>query len=163
MKLVEGTNAPRLLECVNPVLGKWRVRWGVSRVDGKEVFFFMEEEFNHKPSLEEIETLVTGCYNEQVTAKILSGFEYEGSVVWLSQENQFNYKAAYDLAVQTAGASLPVTFRFGASGKPVYRKFETLEELERFYTAVLRHIQTTLEEGWKLKEGFDAGAYASQE
>ena len=38
--------------------------------------------------------------------------------VWLSSENQFNYKAAYDLAVQTGGATLPVTFKFGTDEVP---------------------------------------------
>ena len=28
--------------------------------------------------------------------------------IWLSSENQFNYKVAYDLALQTNGANLPI-------------------------------------------------------
>jgi hypothetical protein len=38
--------------------------------------------------------------------------------VWLSTENQFNYKAAFDLATQTGGKSLPVTFKFGSTNNP---------------------------------------------
>ena len=49
-------------------------------------------------------------YNSQTDAAILSGFAYNGAHVWLSVENQYNYKAAYDLAVQTGGETLPVTF-----------------------------------------------------
>ena len=33
--------------------------------------------------------------------------------IWLSSENQFNYKVAYDLALQTNGANLPIIFKFG--------------------------------------------------
>ena len=70
----------------------------------------MEEEFGHKPTDEEIRTLVMSWYNSQTDAAILSGFAYNGAPVWLSTENQYNYKAAYDLAVQTGGETLPVTF-----------------------------------------------------
>ena len=50
--------------------------------------------------------------------------------VWLSTENQYNYKAAYDLAVQTGGETLPVTFKFGSDEQPEYHTFEKLDESE---------------------------------
>ena len=133
MKRVEGTAGVKLLECVNPVKNTWRVRWVVrEREDGSADY--MEENFLGKPSGEIIRTVILGWYNEQIDREILSGFVYEGMPVWLSSENQFNYKAAYDLAVQTGGATLPVTFKFGTDEQPVYRTFETLEELTDFYT-----------------------------
>ena len=70
--------------------------------------------------------------NEETDWKIKSGFTWKDYKVWLSSENQFNYKAAYDLAVQTNGVSLPVTFKFGDNDNPVYYKFTTLEELTDF-------------------------------
>jgi hypothetical protein len=80
-------------------------------------------------------------------------------VVWLSQENQFNYKAQYDLAVQTKGNSLPVTFKFGANEQPVYREFTATNDLEDFYTKAMKHIQDVLAEGWKQKDDFDVNLY----
>ena len=85
---------------------------------------------------------------------------YENVPVWLSSENQFNYKAAYDLAVQTAGATLPVVFKFGTDTEPVYREFATLEDLTDFYTKAMQHIQNTLADGWKKKDVFDLSLYA---
>ena len=41
--------------------------------------------------------------NDERDEKIVSGFVWRDMQVWLSSENQFNYKAAYDLAVQTKG------------------------------------------------------------
>lgn len=123
----------RLLECTNPVKGKWRVRWDVQkREDGSTDY--MEEEFDHRPSDEEIKETVINWYNNQTDRAILSGFSYEGNTVWLSTENQFNYKAAYDLARQSNGATLPVKFKFGSDEKPVYRVFENIEDLTDFYT-----------------------------
>ncbi len=102
----------KLLECVNPIKNKWRVRWDVQEHDDGTADY-MEAELTHKPTDEEIKDLVRKWYNQQTDAAILSGFSYEGSPVWLSQENQYNYKAAYDLAVQTDGKTLPVTFKLG--------------------------------------------------
>lgn len=120
----------------------------------------MEENFLGKPSGETIRSVILGWYNEQIDREILSGFVYEGMPVWLSSENQFNYKAAYDLAVQTAGATLPVVFKFGTDTEPVYREFATLEDLTDFYTKAMQHIQNTLANGWKKKDVFDLSLYA---
>lgn len=158
MRRVEGNTGVKPLECVNPVRGKWRVRWDVQPGEDGTASY-MEHEFDHKPTAEEIRTVVTAWCNEQVDEKILSGFVYEGIPVWLSSENQFNYKAAHDLAMQTGGATLPVTFKFGTDTEPVYRTFETLEELTGFYTAAMKHIRSALAEGWKKKDAFDIEQY----
>ena len=107
MKRVEGCADVKLMECVSPAKDKWRIRWDIqSQSDGSANY--MEAEFCHKPSEEEIKQTIVGWFNSEVDATILSGFEWNGMKVWLSSENQFNYKAAYDLAVQTAGQTLPV-------------------------------------------------------
>ena len=118
----------------------------------------MEAEFKHKPSEDEIKQTVLGWFNEQIDIVILSGFEWNGMPVWLSSENQFNYKAAYDLAVQTDGATLPVTFKFG-NEEPCYHTFDTVEELTDFYTKAMLHIQHTLADGWKKKDAFNVEQY----
>ena len=79
--------------------------------------------------------------------------------VWLSSENQFNYKAIYDLAIQTNGKNLPVMFKFGTVEEPVYYTFNTIEELNDFYLKSTKFIQQTLEDGWKEKDTFDFSPY----
>ena len=79
--------------------------------------------------------------------------------IWLSSENQFNYKAAYDLAVQTAGATLPVTFKFGTDNAPGYHTFNTVEELSDFYTKAMQHILSALADGWSKKDAFSLDSY----
>lgn len=147
-----------LLECTNPVKGKWRVRWDVEdKGDGSASY--MEEELGHRPDAEEVRSLVSGWYNARTDERILSGFEYEGQPVWLSSENQLNYKAAYDLAVQTGGQNLPVTFKFGTDDVPYYRTFETVADLQDFYVKAMKHIQDALQEGWKKKDAVDLAFY----
>ena len=151
----------RLLECTNPVKGKWRVRWDVRKNEDGSADY-MEEEFDHRPTTDEVKSLVIAWYNTKVDEAILSGFTYEDKPVWLSAENQFNYKSAYDLAVQTAGATLPVTFKFGTDEQPQYREFSTLDELTDFYTKAMAHIQSTLADGWQSKDSIDWSAYGKE-
>lgn len=160
MRRVEGGSGVKLLECTNPKKNRWRVRWDVQfKEDSDNMVTYMEEEFDHKPATGEVRALITGWYNERTDTAILSGFSYENMPVWLSGENQFNYKAAYDLAVQTDGATLPVTFKFGTDEEPRYRTFEKLEELTDFYTKAMEYIQDILYEGWRKKEGLDLNLY----
>lgn len=158
---VQGSAEVELLECTNPVKGKWRVRWDVRKHEDGSADY-MEQEFGHCPTLEEMKGLILAWYNAKVDEAILSGFTYEDMPVWLSAENQFNYKSAYDLAVQTAGAILPVTFKFGTDGQPQYRKFEMLDELTGFYVKAMTYIQTTLATGWKEKDAIDWSAYGEE-
>lgn len=138
---------------------KWRVRWDVQPSEEEGSVSYMEEEFLYKPTGDEIKLLVIGWYNQQIESKIMSGFVYNGVPVWLSQENQFNYKSAYDLAVQTDGATLPVTFKFGTDDEPVYYEFKTLDMLTDFYTKAMAFVQQTLADGWSKKDSFDLSLY----
>ena len=157
MKRVEGNADVMLIECVSPAKNKWRIRWDIQEQENGSATY-MEAEFKHKPSEDEIKQTVLGWFNEQIDIVILSGFEWDDMPVWLSSENQFNYKAAYDLAVQTDGATLPVTFKFG-NEEPCYHTFDTVEELTDFYTKAMLHIQHTLADGWKKKDAFNVEQY----
>lgn len=122
-----------------------------------------EEYFTNKPSINEIKNTIWGWYDKETDYKILRGFTWKDMPVWLSSENQFNYKAAYDLAVQTNGATLPVTFKFGTPDNPVYYTFETLEDFTDFYTSAINYINQTLAEGWQKKDSIDWSKYEIQE
>jgi hypothetical protein len=112
-------------------------------------------------TLADVKTAIIDDINARTDAKILSGLVWNGKPVWLSQENQFNFKAAYDLAVQTQGATLPVTFKLGEAedGTPVYHTFETMEDSTDFYTAAVNHIHQCVADGWTEKDGIDWTPY----
>lgn len=139
-----------------------------------EPFFDEDEEGNKIPSdvgtwteailkpqssLEQIKTFILDAINKRTDEKILSGFVWRDMQVWLSSENQFNYKAAYDLAVQTGGANLPTVFKFGDNENPIYHKFETVEELSDFYTKAMVYINEQLAIGWTKKDMIDWEKY----
>lgn len=151
MRKVIGNSDVRLLECTNPVRDKWRVRWNVVADEDTGTAEYMEEDFDHKPTVEEVKELITGWYNEQTNKKIVSGFQWKGMPVWLSTENQSNYMSAYTVAMQTNGANLPVTFKFGTDNEPVYRQFDEMATLSDFCVGMNRFIQGAVEDGWEQK------------
>lgn len=112
------------------------------------------------PAFEKVKNDIIADINAKTDEKILSGFVWNNKPVWLSSENQFNFKAAYDLAVQTKGKSLPVKFKLGESdGEPVYHTFDDMEEFTDFYTKAIAYINKCLNEGWELKDSIDWSEY----
>ena len=147
------------IECVNPRKNKWKVRWNITeKEDGSSDWY--EQDYDHKPTLEEIRGTIVKFHNGQVDAKILSGFSWKDMPVWLSSENQFNYKASFDLAVQTNGQNLPVRFKFGTDKDPKYYDFKTVDELSDFYTSAIKFINDTLQAGWAEKDSIDFSVYS---
>lgn len=147
------------IECVNPRKNKWKVRWNITeKEDGSSDWY--EQDYDHKPTLEEIRDTIVKFHNGQVDAKILSGFSWKDMPVWLSSENQFNYKASFDLAVQTNGQNLPVRFKFGTDKEPKYYDFKTVDELSDFYTSAIKFINDTLQAGWAEKDSIDFSVYS---
>lgn len=117
-----------------------------------------EHVFRNKPSLSQIKEFILTEINKRTDRLILSGFVWKGVPVWLSMENQLNYKTAYDLAVQTNGQVLP-TFKFGTTESPVYYKFESLEDLKDFYISAMSYVTDTLAAGWQEKDKIDWTVY----
>lgn len=158
MRRIEGSIGVKLIECTHPKKNKWRIRWDVQEVEDDSANY-METEFDHKPTEEEIRQTYTNWVNAAVEETILSGFEWNGMPVWLSNENKFNYKAAYDMAVMSDGATLPVKFKFGTDEEPMYHTFTNLEEFTNFFTQAMQHIQNALNKGWTLKDTFNIAQY----
>ena len=86
--------------------GEWAVRWDFKKKlnpDGSEsdTYWYEEEILYHIPQLDEIKELITSWQNKQVDGAILRGCRWNDIPVWLSMENQFNYKSIFDLAAMT--------------------------------------------------------------
>lgn len=146
------------IECVSPRKNKWKIRWNITEKDDGSAEW-LEKDFGHKPTATEIRNTIIQYQNNQVDAKILSGYRWHDMPVWLSTENQFNYKASFDVAVQSNGANLPVRFKFGTEDDPVYHDFTTVEELTDFYYGAMAFINATLQEGWTAKDNIDFSVF----
>lgn len=108
----------------------------------------------------DVKNAILADIDSQTDEAILTGYTWNDMQVWLSLENQFNYKAAFDLAVQTSGAELPVKFKFGTPDEPIYYTFTKLSELQNFYVGAKTFINQTLDAGWQRKDSIDWSLYA---
>lgn len=152
---IQGGDNP-LAVCINPITDKWLILWD-KRNEG-EVFSYQSKVFLSKPTITDIKDTILDWYNKKIDKDILSGFVWKNMPIWLSMENQFNYKAAYDIAVQSDGKVLP-TFKFGTTDTPIYYKFEDMEDLQDFYLEAMTYVNETLAKGWQEKDAIDWTEY----
>lgn len=166
----EGTQGVSLVECANKRRQLYIVRADVQpnvTEESPNGVTFVEHRFDHKPTMAEIKEFVLGVVNAKTDERIIGGFVWTPKAggdpipVWLSTENQFNFKSAYDLAVQKQGATLPVTFKMGetADGTPVYHTFNDMYDADDFYLQAVAHINKTLADGWQEKDSIDWTPY----
>lgn len=157
MRKSSGNIGAKHIECINPKKNKWRIRWDFQEKE-EGIVEYMEEDFDHKPTDAEIRDVIVKWYNSEIDNEIISGFTWNDLPIWLSMENQFNYKTAFDAAVMSNGATLPVTFKFG-SDVPTYYEFTTIEELSDFYYKAIAYVQYVLQKGWDKKDSFNIKNY----
>lgn len=137
---------------------KYEVIFGYGQ-DGENGYNFRKK-YRYLPTVEELKADIEETVNALTDEKILTGFIWNDKHVYLSTENQFNFKAAYDLAVQTQGQLLPVKFKLGedAEGRPMYHTFEDMAEFTDFFTRAIAFVNQTLNEGWAEKDSVDYAA-----
>lgn len=113
--------------------------------------------YDHKPTKTELKEDITQLIDGTTDSNILQGFRWNEVNVYLSTENQFNFKAAYDLAVQSKGAMLPVTFKLGEDDgcNAVYHTFETMDDFTDFYSKAIQWVNGCIADGWKEKDSVD--------
>lgn len=121
--------------------------------------------YDHKPTESELKADIETLINGITDGNILNGFTWNGKPVYLSTENQMNFKAAYDLAVQTEGETLPLKMKLGEDedGNAVYHTFTALSAFTDFYTKAVAYIQAALQEGWTEKDGIDYSTLLADE
>ena len=106
--------------------------------------------------------------------RILSGYEWtvlhgdeDGSHigetvnVWLTMENQNNFKEAHRIAGNNASLVIPVKFKISedAEKHAIYETFNSFEELNAFYLGAFAYVKACLDAGWQKKDAFDRTPY----
>ena len=124
-----------------------------------EIYFYKKQK--SYISFQDVKDAILDDINADTDAKILSGFVWNGINVWLSEENQRNFSEAQRMAEKYGEAVLPLRFKLGedSEGNPVYHTFETVAELDAFYTQAFRYVNQCLNEGWTIKDNFDWKPY----
>lgn len=140
-------------------ISKWyvTVNINIEKVDEGYSYESVTAVLDEYPKRSDVVKMVNDYINAKTDQHILSGFVWRDIPVWLSSENQFNFKCAYDLAYQTNGASLPAKYKLGedADGQPVYYNFTNLSTFQDFYLGCIGWIQKCINDGWAEKDGID--------
>lgn len=155
-KHINGEEATGTRILAFPKVGHYVLLFGVNE-DESGKWQWKRDYYGERPTRRQMKADIEALVNGLTDEKITGGYEWHGMPVWLSGENQFNFKAAYDLAFQTNGASLPERYKLGedAEGKPVYHDFKDLAEFQDFYHGAIAYIQKCINEGWEMKDGVD--------
>jgi hypothetical protein len=97
-------------------------------------------------------------------AKILSGYQWTvlhgadaGKTVnvWLSAENQNNYKAKHDVALAYPQlVTFPMRYKISEDEqkRAIYEEFQDINELATFYLGGIAYIERCIDEGWEEKD-----------
>ncbi len=138
---------------------RWEIFYGFG-MDG-EVGYNYRLTLEYKPTVHEVKQIIINQINTNTEEKILRGFVWKGKHVYLSTENQANFKAAYDLNMQTGGKMLPIKFKLGEDeeGSAVYHTFADMTEFSDFYVSAVAHINNCLRDGWDEKDSLDMLPY----
>lgn len=143
----------------------WLLVFGFFKDDNIDNGGTYRKNYDHKPSVDELRSDIETLINQETDRTILDGFTWNDKPIYLSTENQINFKAAYDLAVQNNGSTLPVKFKLGedTDGSPVYHTFQDLPSFTDFYTKAFSYISQCLNEGWQEKDNIDYQKLLSNE
>lgn len=135
----------------------WLFVFGFFKDNGADSGWHYRKNYNHKPSEEELKNDLEQLINSITDQSILNGFVWKDMPVYLSTENQMNFKAVYDLTIQTSGKTLPVQFKLGedAEGNAVYYKFTDMETFTDFYSKAVAYIMDCINMGWVKKDSID--------
>ena len=69
---VQGNNNVKPIECVNPMRNKWRIHWDIqisTNESGAQEASYMEHEFTHRPTIEEVKNIITNSGKTTKQAK----------------------------------------------------------------------------------------------
>jgi len=138
--------------------GKYIISWGLSP-NGKDSYKWMYFISDLKPTLESIRNEIESYINNETKKAISERFTWNGMSIFLSMENQIDYKLLYDVTVMQDGANLPAKLRFKVDGEYIYYEIETIDEFKDFMIAMNNHIRTALNSGYAKKESIDYNEY----
>lgn len=130
-------------------------------------------------TLADVKAAIIADIDAQTDGKILEGYEWtilhgdetkakkdrrigETIKVWLSRENQDNFKEAHRLACLDATKVIPIKFKINEDEdkKAIYETFKTFDELNQFYLGAFAYIkQNCLDAGWVEKDSIDFSPY----
>ena len=153
-----GCSIPKYIKCTNHISNKWIISFDIVKYD-EETYTYKQFKFSHKPTIEEVKEVITQYYNEKANNEIINGFKWNDMNIWLSLENQINYKAIYDLININENLVFPLHLKFHKNGEDIIYTFETKDEYLDFYSNQIIYVKDILQTYWDVKSNIDYNNY----
>jgi hypothetical protein len=137
---------------------KYIVSWGLINVGGDN-YQWNYKIFNSKPSINVIKDTINSSINQNTKQYIENNFKWNGMSIYLSIENQIDYKLLLDTTILLEGTNLPEEVKFKVNGENIYYSFETIDDMKDFIIAMNNHIRRYIAEGNKAKDEVNYDEY----
>ena len=133
---------------------KYVISWGLEKVndDSYKWKYFVS---NNKISKNEIKDIINAYVNSEVKKSIENKFEWNSMHIYLSLENQIDYKLLFDVTMLQNGKNLPETIKFKVNGENIFYEIESIEEFKDFIIKMNNHIRTCIKIGNNIKESIN--------
>lgn len=145
------------LEMIDPMNGRWAVRWNLHSLEDGQIEF-QQQIFNKKPSLIQIKNTIEQWYNNCCSAKIIDGLIWNGHKIYLDSQSQQNI-GLICLTYSLQDKFEPIVVKIGGEDTHERYTFTSKEELSDFCFAVAKHVQNCLEECYINKQNINLEEY----
>lgn len=143
---------------INYVNNKYVISWGLEQINDDTYrwkYFIM----NTKPSVDEIKATIETYINDNTKHIIETSFYWNNMNIYLSLENQIDYKLLFDITMIKEGSNLPEKLKFKINGEKIYYDIDTIDEFKDFMISMNNHIRVCLDKGNNLKDSINYEEY----
>lgn len=142
------------IECINPRRQRWAFRWDIHE-EAEGGWFAMEAVADHKPTQEEMRSVIEAQIDEATQNKIVNGFDWNGKPVKLTDTAQRNFL----FAVYTLDRTGEIDRSTFAGLLEADTDATAADELGDMVVAMWHHIKDRRAEGEAAKKAVDYSVY----
>ena len=151
------------------------IGYDCKKITGKSLYewyeIYLPKKQNAQLTFQMVKKAIENDINSRVDEKILCSYPWtvlhgddagKNVKVWLSKENQSNFKAKYDLHFTKPEAlTFPTIYKIAEDDdhNAVFEVFQSFEELEAFYLGGIAYIEQCYQSGWLEKRNMDWAPY----
>lgn len=135
---------------------RWLLFFGLYEDEEGKTYEYRET-FDHRPSLDEIKSVINAQISSDADERKRSGFVWKGLPVRYDEEAERNITGLSVKIPRLGTAMFPLTLKLGdcPDGSPAFHKFADAEEFESFTDALLAFAQDCYAKSWQEKSEID--------